>query len=223
MRSIVTWVALTIVFASSGFALSTTGQLERRISAAHRQLLLMDYPAAQREIEDIAKAASHAPFSWMPCVAKETKDLRAALQFWSGDLVTLTHNHPDGSQDASADSALLLLSANAAFRLEKPVRGNPISVQRLETIMTTYAEVLKQRPEDLIAAYNYEYVGRVRDRLQANREVRPAKSPETVHGTEGGRPEDSNTSPFETLRPLEGDERRETEEAGKRTPRVRRG
>jgi hypothetical protein len=47
--------------------------------------------------------------------------------------------------------------------------------------------------------------------------------PQTIHGDQGAPPPDADLSIFQTIVPKEGDERRETEEAGKGEKRVRKG
>lgn len=228
MKRIAGWAALTIALAVAGAAFWNAGQLGRRMIAAEQQLLVMDYAAPAREFREIAESRSLAArLPWATSAATDAREASAVSAFWRGDYGTLAASTSDAEAIEDVDPSILLLSANAAFRLEKPVRGNPISVQRLERILDTYAEVLKRAPDDFTAAYNYEFVARVRDQLirpGATRGRAPAaKPPETIHGTEGGRPDASNMSPFQTLQPLEGDERRDTEEAGKRQPRIRRG
>lgn len=226
MRSIAGWAVLAIVLATGGAGFRTAGQLERGMNAAHKQLLQMDYAAAKEQLAAVTAIGPQAAARvWRPRYATEMQQLQAALAFWTSDYVALTPTNGDTAADGPSDASLMLLSADAAFRMDKPVPGNAASVQRLEQIMDAYADVLKQSPDDLTAAYNFEYVGRVRDRLvRPSRAARPPVTmPVTIHGTEGGRPQEDSMTPFQTLQPLEGDERRETEEAGKRTPRVRRG
>ena len=61
---------------------------------------------------------------------------------------------------------MLLLAANAAFRASAPQGADRRdAVERLDGVIRAYAEVLRKDPSDADAAYNYEYVVRLRDTL----------------------------------------------------------
>ena len=64
------------------------------------------------------------------------------------------------------DAEVLLAAANAAFRSHEREGGaGPAQVQRLDGVLQAYAAVLKAAPKHMDAAYNYEYVSRVRDQV----------------------------------------------------------
>jgi hypothetical protein len=64
---------------------------------------------------------------------------------------------------------VLLHAANAAFRASQGEADRNLAIRRLDTVVKTYAEVLKNAgdgPKAADAAYNYEYAIRLRDTLQ---------------------------------------------------------
>jgi hypothetical protein len=125
------------------------------------------------------------------------------------------------------DPALLRLAADAAFRESQRAGGvgGPEAVQRLDGVLQAYAAVLKAAPTDADAAYNYEFVARVREqvaKMPAPKLVKGAPPKEepapaqvvtvrqgdlpagpTVHGRPGAPPADAKTEKFEILAPME--------------------
>ena len=101
--------------------------------------------------------------------------------------------------------------------------------------MQAYADVLRANPDELDAAYNYEYVAGLRDTLAKNKPIpRPAK-PEvadvsadlptgpTLHGHPGGPPSDVPLSDFKTVSPMRFDEREEQSQPGRGKAPTRKG
>ena len=103
-------------------------------------------------------------------------DLVAA--YWAGDYRSLA----DPDRSATANQAdTLLMSANAALRrAHREAAGRPLTSERLDQVLQAYAAVLKNSGFDRDAAYNYEYVARLRDAA-----ARAKPRPEPPCGTLG--------------------------------------
>lgn len=138
------------------------------------------------------------------------------------------------------DPAVLLLAANAAFRTSQRHGGiGPVAVQELDGVLQGYAAVLKASPRDRDAAYNFEFVSRVRDLVASTPPPKPGKGEPpravppiipaerdlplgpTVHGRPGGPPADVKAEDFEILAPMEYGDREAQPEAtpGGKLPR----
>ena len=142
---------------------------------------------------------------------------------------------------AATDAELLRTAANAAFRgaqRDVPGTGNRepgTVVQRLDVVLQTYASALKASPRDLDAAYNYEYVARVRDqvaRSQGKMKLTPAPASfmagdlpagPTIHGKPGSPPPEAKMEDIEMLAPLEYGDREAQPEATPGAKRERKG
>jgi hypothetical protein len=100
-------------------------------------------------------------------------------------------------------------------------------VGRLDTLAKNYAEVLREEPNRTDAAFNYEYIVRLRAAIAARRQpvaaVDPSQSQVTIHGHEGAPPAESDTKKFKMIVPMRPDERLEAEKAGKGATKVRKG
>jgi hypothetical protein len=130
---------------------------------------------------------------------------------------------------------VLLASANAAFR--EAQRGSPGSVvQRLDGVLNAYASALKSSPRHSDAAYNYEFVARLRDQI-ARTQGKGVKSPgaapaamagdlpagQTIHGLPGAPPPDAKMEELQMLAPMEYGDREAQPEATPGAKRERKG
>jgi hypothetical protein len=142
------------------------------------------------------------------------------------------------TDDSKADAEILLAAANAAFReAERDVAVGPAAVQRLDGVLQAYASALKASPPSVEAAYNYEYVARIRDQVARSPQGRIAKTPAaagpvmagdlpagaTIHGGPGAAPPDAKMEEIQTIAPMEYGDREAQPEATPGAKRERKG
>jgi hypothetical protein len=134
---------------------------------------------------------------------------------------------------------VLLAVANAAYRdAQRDPATGPAAAQRLDGVLQAYASALKAtRNSNGDAAYNYEFVARVRDRVaraqgKAARITPPPAgivmggdlpAGPTIHGTPGAPPPDAKTEEFQTIMPMEYGDREAQPEATPGVKRERKG
>jgi hypothetical protein len=122
---------------------------------------------------------------------------------------------------------LQLLVANGAYRVGQGRATNKeTSLQVLNEAITGYLTVLKSDTWDERAAYNYEYLVRVRDELAKGRRTElppPPQNNDAAHGEAGAPMKAMDMEKFEIYVPLESDERSNAAEAGKSGPNKRKG
>lgn len=121
---------------------------------------------------------------------------------------------------------LQLVVANAAYRQgQAKLPGDRQALQQtLEEAVSGFLTVLKNSTGNENAAYNYEYLVRLRD--EAARGHRPPPQEEKQDGDlgESGAPSEATSQKgFEIYIPLEGDERPQGGDAGKATTKDRKG
>jgi hypothetical protein len=154
------------------------------------------------------------------------------VDYWNGryDSVTAT---------GAADAESLLIAANASFRKAQREAGARLpSVERLDQVMQAYAGVLKNGGFHRDAAFNYEYVARLRDALAKSRPSpgRPTAAPaaaaprgddlpagRTAHGRPGNHPPNATGEEFEVITPMDYGEREAQPEPTPGRPPRRKG
>ena len=206
---------IVILLVVAGAVLWRASEHERRVAAAERDLVTLKYAdAAAAAAQPSGRLADLMPWS---TAKTDQKTLASTAGYWNGDYDKATEN-PDAK----------LLAANAAFRKAREQGGSwQAVVGRLDTVVKQYAEILRDNPANEEAAYNYEYVVRLRAVLaQRKLPVPPFDNRVnglTIHGMEGAPPEEAEMKKFKMIVPMRPDERLEAEKAGKGTTKVRKG
>lgn len=135
-----------------------------------------------------------------------------AARYWRGDFDRLSTVAPAGDVDASPET--LLVRANAAFRAaQRRARSREDQIQQFDAVLQNYATVLKAPVFLPDAAYNFEYVARLREGLSKPRAATlppPATAAAgdlpggpTIHGRPGGPPPDTKGEEFQIITPME--------------------
>ena len=216
MRSWVGQAILAVILAVIGLILWRAGELEHRVAAAERELATLRYAkAGEIAAEPVSRIARLMPGE--DRTIADAKILGANSEYWQMDYNAV-----------AAKPDVKLLAANAAYRAARR-DGGPWQavVGRLDTLAKNYADVLREEPNRTDAAFNYEYIVRLRAAIAARRQpvapVDAAQSDLTIHGREGAPPAESDTKKFKMIVPMRPDERLEAEKAGKGATKVRKG
>lgn len=205
-----------LLLLAGGAIFLRAGELEQRIAAAERDLVTLRYDSA-------AATAAEAPSRLAALLPGESRtvaeaaSLQATAAYWEGDYNTVATN-PQAK----------LLAANAAYRTARLQGGTwQAMVGRLDQVVKSYAEILREDPNNAEAAFNYEYAVRLRAVIAARKQpvasLDMAKANLTIHGLAGAPPEASDMKKFKMIVPMRPDERLEAEKAGKGTTKVRKG
>jgi hypothetical protein len=206
---------IVILLVVAGAVLWRASEHERRIAVAERDLVTLKYAdAAAAAAQPGGRLADLMPWS---SAKADQKALESTAGYWTGDYDKATQN-PDAK----------LLAANAAFRKAREQGGSwQAVVGRLDSVVKQYAEILRDNPNNEEAAYNYEYVVRLRAVLAQRKQPVPPFDNKvnglTIHGMEGAPPEEAEMKKFKMIVPMRPDERLEAEKAGKGTTKVRKG
>ena len=206
---------IAVLLVAAGAILWRSSEYERRLAAAERDLVTLKYEdAATAAAQPGGRLAGLMPMSAAP---QDAKALASTAGYWRGDYDKAIEN-PDAK----------LLAANAQFRKIREQGGSwQAVVGRMDSLVKQYAEILRENPNNTEAAFNYEYVVRLRSVFAARKLVVPPFSAKgnglTVHGFPGAPPEESDMKKFKMIVPMRPDERLEAEKAGKGTTKVRKG
>lgn len=141
---------------------------------------------------------------------------RAAADYWQGRYDALATGN--GAVTRDPDATVLLTVANAGFRAaQRSTAPRQDQVQQLDLVLQSYATALKAPVFLPDAAYNYEYVARMREALARARGANPpapARSAAstragdlpagpTIHGHPGGPPPSTKGEEFQIITPME--------------------
>jgi hypothetical protein len=214
-----TWFAQAIIvllLLAAGAILWRSSEMERRLAAAERDLSMLRYEQAATE----AKQPGGRLAALMPGAGRTTADaktLESTASYWRGDYQAVTEN---------ADAKLL--AANAAYRSMRKSGGSwQAVVGKMDSLIKQYAEILREDPGNAEAAFNYEYIVRLRQVIAARKSPVAAFDAMdqglTIHGFAGAPPEDADMKKFKMIVPMRPDERLEAEKAGKGTTKVKKG
>jgi hypothetical protein len=161
---------------------------------------------------------------------------KAAGAYWLGRYGEIAAN----TTEAGSDAAILLSAANGAYReAQRDAAAGPAAVQRLDGVLQAYAAAMKASPRNADAAYNYEYVARVRDqaaRASQGKAAKAAPAPApagrmagdlpigpTIHGRPGAPPPDAKMEDLQMIAPMDFGDRETQPEATPGAKRERKG
>ena len=238
MKSVVGPLVVAIVLALAGAGFWLAGQTETRLADAHKRLATLQYSEAAAASDEVGqKLGLERRVPVLGAQAElDVRDLRAEATYWRADYASLAPQRDAAGSLTEANPALQLVSANAAFRAGQASTDRLDAVRRLDTVVKTYADVLRSSAGQADAAYNYELAVRVRDVLAHPRGApkTAAKAPPadeesdlpagpTLHGKPGGPPPTVNMNQFKIVIPKRGEERNDAPDAGKGGTKIRKG
>jgi hypothetical protein len=206
---------IVVVLVAAGAILWRSSEHERRLAAAERDLVTLKYDdAATAAAQPGGRLVGLMPLS---SATADAKRLASTAGYWRGDYDAAIEN-PDAK----------LLAANATYRKIREAGGSwQAVVGRMDSLVKQYAEIIRENPNNPEAAFNYEYVVRLRSVIAQRKQPVPPlnarNSGITIHGFPGAPPEASDMKKFKMIVPMRPDERLEAEKAGKGTTKVRKG
>jgi hypothetical protein len=228
MKSIAGGLILAVLLFAGGTLSLQESRHARRLAEAHERLATLQY-TDEGDLASDNTLLNRLPPPIGIAAGTETRH-EATVSYWLARYTSLTDLTNAGNGPAPTDPQLLLLAANAAFRTSAPQSKDiKAAVARLDSVVQAYADVLRKDPTLTDAAYNYEYVVKLRDQIaKGPKGLKPTpKKPEvpdvsvdlptgpTIHGRPGGPPEGESMGDFKTVTPMRYDEREEQMDPGR--------
>lgn len=230
MKATVVLLVLAVALAGAGTMAISVAGFERDMALAEESLATQEYDMAA---DALAQASGRLRASrWIPrwgaAAQRDIRTHQATLQYWQRQYSAMLPREADpvGAVEGE-DVALQMLVANAAYRAgQARATDRESAVQALNEAVSGYMTVLKHDEWDERAAYNFEFLARVRDDIAKGRRKAlppPPEEQEASNGEEGAPVEASDMKAFEVYIPLEEKERNKASEAGKGAPNARKG
>jgi hypothetical protein len=231
MRTTFVRLTIAVALAIAAWLSWSEAQLTERVGDARQQIATLRFADVPADLDAGATLSDY--LSGQRPLKEDVRLAAASVAYWLGRYDAVT---PD-TDSAEADAELLLMAANAAFRASQRDPGSgPAAVQRLDGVLNAYASALKAAPRHPEAAYNYEYVARLRDQVARSqgKGVKPAAAAvttmagdlpagATIHGRPGAPPPDAKMEELQMLAPMEYGDREAQPEATPGGKRERKG
>jgi hypothetical protein len=148
-------------------------------------------------------------------LADDVRVAKARVAYWLGRYDAVAAD----TSASTADGDILLAVANAAFReAQRDTAIGAAAAQRLDGVLQAYASALKASPRNVEAAYNYEFVSRIRDVVARSPQMRVPRAPgisgepvmagdlpagPTIHGSPGAPPPDTKMEELQMIAPMD--------------------
>ena len=233
MKGIAGWVTAALVLAAAGGICLGASRLDRQMADAQRTVLTSEYDAADASLQVIERYYQYA--SRVPWVGdgpvNDVRARRAAIKYWQRRYGALAPaDRTDPVADVAPDNlALQVIVADSVYRDGQTRAKDRATLLRvLDSSVAAYRDVLSnaRRPADAswgkVAAYNYEYVVRLRAEVVKGRRALPPPAGDRTLGSEGKPEEPSFEKQFKKYVPLEKEERQDGN-PGKEPPPARKG
>ena len=228
MKGTIIWGVAAAVLAVVGVVCLRIATVERLVADAQQDLATLDYGHAEQSLTEAEDSIGVA--RWVPGFGSEVLDevraRRGALQYWQRKYDVLL---PEGADPVAAieegNLDLKLVVANAVYRQNQGrYKDREVTKQALEESAAAYFAVLKNSDWREDAAYNYEYVIRLRDEQAKGKQ--PPEGGDASKGEmgQGGQPSEATSQKgFQIYIPLESQEKPLGGDAGKAPGKDRKG
>jgi hypothetical protein len=230
MRSTIGFAIAALALGLFGFAFMGVARLEGHMADAGDRLSTLQYSAAQESLTAAEEYANPARFvPWLGSDDRqEIRARQAAVQYWQRqyDVILPAGAEPVAAVDET-NVELQLVVANSAYRVHQTeFKDKQATIKALEETAAGYLTVLKNNTWHSDAAFNYEYIIRLRDAAaKGSQPPPPQKNEEESDNGESGAPTPATSQEgFQIYIPLEQGEKNPTGgEAGKASAKERKG
>jgi hypothetical protein len=233
MKTVTAYLSGAALLALAGAICLMAGLLDRDLARAEEHIIASEYGELQPILQRAGRVYEYARLvPWIgSSPLNEMRAREAALEYWQRRYAGLIPDQADPLAAVPPDNVdLQFLMANAIFRdgqaAAATARDKATLLGALDAAASAYQTVLRNADRHHDAAYNYEYMIRLRSEVDKGR-LKTLPPPSTEReGSPGRRPEDSvDDARFKVYVPLEQEQidKRPPGEAGKQAPIRKRG
>jgi hypothetical protein len=228
MKAIAGYLFAAVALALIGGICLWVGLLDRDMANAQQNVAALQYDQADQTFANAERYFEYG--RWVPFVGegpvKDVRARRAALQYWQGQYDAIISQDTDPVSGVRAGNPeLQLVVANAVYRAGRTqAKDRQATLQAVDAGLQAYLSVMKNATRQENAAYNYEYLVRVRNEILSGRRTAAApEGPPDPNGVSGNPLEPGDAKDFQIRIPLEIEEREKAGGAGKVGPVQRKG
>ena len=207
MRTVINYVVVAVILGGVAAVALTASRIERRVARAEQQMATLELDAPDTTYAELSEYLDFAES--MPWLFGDTRaDLaarRVTLRYWRGEFAGILADYADTtSAEVTGNLPLQFIVANAAYRAGVNAEAEREEVLRaIDGAIGVYLGVLQESPDHPDAAYNYEYLIRLRADIAAGADI-PMGSV-NPNGREGESPEDGALEEIKIYVPVQQD------------------
>ncbi len=209
MKGITSHVLGAIVLMLLGGGCLAVSMLERQIAEAQQRVTTLQYDGVEETLDNVERYFEYGTrFLWIGNgPLNDVRARKAALQYWQRQYGSIIPEQTDPVGVIAADNLeLQLVVANAVYRTgQAKATDRDTTLQAVQAGIDAYQVVLRNATRHETAAYNYEYLVRLRNEIEEGG-VTPDLSEGGQFGAEGGAPEEEGTDNFKIRVPLDIDD-----------------
>ena len=212
MKGIASHVLGAIVLMLLGGGCLAVSMLDRQIAEAQQSVTTLKYEGVEETLDNVERYFEYGTrFLWIgngPLNGIRAR--KAALQYWQRQYGSIIPQQTDPVGVIAADNLeLQLVVANAVYRTgQAKATDRDTTLQAVNAGIDAYQMVLRNATRHETAAYNYEYLVRLRDDIE-ERGVTPDLSEDGEDGQFGeerGSAKEEGTGNFKIRVPLDTEE-----------------
>lgn len=216
--------SLILVFFVLASLVCVYGLYEKKMANAEESFLSFDLESSDTAYSRIQKHLDY--IDSIPWVLdhwrNEIKNHRARNQYWQEKYVELVADGLLNSEEKTKtnDPDLEFIVANSVYRISQGEKDKKKTMELLDRAINSYRLVLEDDQENSNAAFNYEYLVRVRNEMANSKKPMSAMSSmsgkqQGIHGKEGVSPKDTPVDQIKIYIPASSDENKDGKDAGK--------
>ena len=216
-------VLLAAALAAVGVASVAAGYFELHMATAAAHVVTQDYDEAAAALGRAGRLGKY--LRYLPGVVRApVDDVRAgedAVRYWQREYESVATSP---AEPGTVNVDVELFAADAKYRVgQARMNDGQTALEVLDEASEAYRGVLEHSVRNQRAAYNYEFVSRLKQEVGKGRKPGPDPNPEGPLGRAGRPVKAATQGDFKILVPLESPERDKAAAAGKAAPRKRKG
>ncbi len=187
-KTIARHLVVAVVLALLAGVIFVGAVVQREIAEGQRHVATLNLNRAATVFDDVYDQLRYTQnVPWLRGTRRGVEGRRATVRYWRREYETLVAEYPDiGRPDIRDNLPLQLALASAYVRAgEATANGDPqVMLGELDRAINVYLQVLQNTDGNRDAAFNYEYLVRLRDDIAAGGEV-PQQRPPSPLGRPG--------------------------------------
>lgn len=222
MRRLAVYSLLILLVLVTSGLLVLYGFYEFKTAQAVESFAAFDFKSADNIYRSLEKNLDYG--QRMPILLdkwrNELKLSRARVKYWQKNYSELIDEGDSNRDQNNEDSNLRFIRANASYKNVETEKNKKILVEGIENAISGYVYTIRNDSENFNAAFNYEYLLRVRSDTTKNKKPngQPSSSSQGIHGQKGQQVQREDEGKIRIHIPLtneEGEKSKDGNDAGK--------